>query len=997
MRLGQGRGLSRLTVGSVVDSKVDLAKRYPSRFISVEQSPSGVLPGRVVVKHLASSPPETAPFSFARPGEPHNTSVHMRPVTVVTFLWGDYGKTSWVTLKDNIATPKQRQVDSVTYINRLFRGIVRNYDGPFRFIVFVDATNKDVECLPGVEVREMSPPCWEGCLPKLWAFNCPANGIPVGERVIAHDVDTVITGSLNTMYQWQGGFICRENEHKAGEPGGGMLSFEAGTMNEVYELMQSDPSGFVSNTTWKGCRRYGKGGSERAVYIKYRKPDTFWQREFPGLMQNYNRPYSKLVDQAQKRDILDKSAVFVFGGPRCHDMPLACTIRKIWESGDKEFKVRLSRDMDKGGSLTQAMSAPFFDTQLQLGTLSAGIRFVGEGEEVDATITHDLAFKGPRILHQTMDSVGINPEQVEFMRQPRSYAFIRQSITRRSGGTVAPWGGMERPTPADVRDRIVTPWGFLGLQMRDKRKPFNYTDKQAARTARPNDVFFAGTVRYGTVRLGAQDHREAMLKVLEGMKGLNMDIVRGVNDKRPMGFEEYRKHLLDAKIVLSPWGLGESCIRDWEAILAGCLVIKPQSDGVESGLDIYAHDAGFLFYCKPDWSDLEEVVKAVLAKWPDTKARMKRREVVLREDDMQYVGRRLGRMLWHAMHADSPAPAEPLKESLKDVDMGKTIGILTEFGGRHRWYATACTEMGVKHKIIDITAPDWIDAVRSSGCDGFLVRPTARTTVENTLYDERVRVMVEDLGCTVYPEEKGMWVYESKRKMTYWCQANNVPHPQTWVFYDKDKALAFVKDCPLPLVGKRDLSSASSGIVLLKTHAEAAAYVKKMFTTGEAKEGYGDVRDVQWGNVILQQYLEGAKEWRIIRVGESYFGWRKLPGANGFNSGSHQAEWGPLPHDLLDAAKDITTRTGLTSVSFDFLLLPDGSWRVIEVQALFGHPYGEDGSGVNQQCFVDDKPGRYRYLAGTWQFEQGNFSRNNCSNLRVEALLRNLSKKEKTQ
>ena len=168
-----------------------------------------------------------------------------------------------------------------------------------------------------------------------------------------------------------------------------------------------------------------------------------------------------------------------------------------------------------------------------------------------------------------------------------------------------------------------------------------------------------------------------------------------------------------------------------------------------------------------------------------------------------------------------------------------------------------------------------------------------------------------------------------------------------------------------------------------------------MFGPGEPKTGYGDPRDVQWGNVVLQQFIADAIEWRIMRVGTCYFGWKKMPGESGFNSGSHKAEWGPLPEALLDATKEITQRTGLTSVSFDFLVTADGKWLVTEVQALFGHPYGEDGSGVNQQCFIDNKPGRYRYLANTWQFEEGNFSRNNCSNLRVEALLALLSTKGK--
>jgi hypothetical protein len=49
----------------------------------------------------------------------------------------------------------------------------------------------------------------------------------------------------------------------------------------------------------------------------------------------------------------------------------------------------------------------------------------------------------------------------------------------------------------------------------------------------------------------------------------------------------YNRELSDSKIVLSPFGWGELCLRDFEAVRAGALLLKPNMDHLETWPDIF--------------------------------------------------------------------------------------------------------------------------------------------------------------------------------------------------------------------------------------------------------------------------------------------------------------------------------------------------------------------------------------------------------------------------
>ncbi|MBV8884481.1 MAG: glycosyltransferase family 1 protein [Chroococcidiopsidaceae cyanobacterium CP_BM_RX_35] len=69
--------------------------------------------------------------------------------------------------------------------------------------------------------------------------------------------------------------------------------------------------------------------------------------------------------------------------------------------------------------------------------------------------------------------------------------------------------------------------------------------------------------------------------------------------------KEYYKELLRSKICVSPFGYGEICWRDFEAVLCRCLLVKPDMSHIKTEPDIFVPYKTYV-PVKWDYSDLEE-------------------------------------------------------------------------------------------------------------------------------------------------------------------------------------------------------------------------------------------------------------------------------------------------------------------------------------------------------------------------------------------------------
>jgi glutathione synthase/RimK-type ligase-like ATP-grasp enzyme len=309
------------------------------------------------------------------------------------------------------------------------------------------------------------------------------------------------------------------------------------------------------------------------------------------------------------------------------------------------------------------------------------------------------------------------------------------------------------------------------------------------------------------------------------------------------------------------------------------------------------------------------------------------------------------------------------------------LGIVKDKMLRHSYYEAACLELGVPYEVIDITGDDWIEQVRATDFDAYVVRPFVLDAAGKHLYDDRVRMLTEDLGKLVYPSPKSLWLYESKSRVAHWLEAHDVAAPKTWVFSDRQNALDFVATAEFPIVFKTDVGSEALGVEIVRDCQRAQRLIKKCFGRGYIPKR-GGPQDRQLGLVLFQEFIPNAREWRVVRIENSYFGHRK--GRKGdFHSGSKVIEFDTPPRELLEFVRDVTDRGNFSNMALDILEDETGTYRVIELHTYFGcnSPHVMAVNGV---------PGRYVHdpSQGIWRFEPGDeFNRNASCNLRIKDLL----------
>lgn len=311
------------------------------------------------------------------------------------------------------------------------------------------------------------------------------------------------------------------------------------------------------------------------------------------------------------------------------------------------------------------------------------------------------------------------------------------------------------------------------------------------------------------------------------------------------------------------------------------------------------------------------------------------------------------------------------------------LGVVKDRMLRHSYYEAACLELGIPYRVIDIDGADWMSGVTDGECAAFAVRPFVLTREGKAMYDDRVRIMAEELDTTVVPSVKNLWLYESKSRCAAWLAARQVAAPKTWVIHDRGKALDFVSKATYPLVFKLDIGASALGVEIVRDAQRAQALVRRCFGRGMSVPRH-DPRDRQRGMALFQEFIPDAREWRVIRIGDSYFGHRK--GKEGdFHSGTKLKEFETPPPRLLELAKQVTDLGRFDSMALDILEDASGKYYVLELQAYFG-------ASRSYQMLVNGEPGRllHNETDGAWRFEAGDFTRNAGCNLRVQHLYRQL-------
>jgi hypothetical protein len=104
------------------------------------------------------------------------------------------------------------------------------------------------------------------------------------------------------------------------------------------------------------------------------------------------------------------------------------------------------------------------------------------------------------------------------------------------------------------------------------------------------------------------NHRKGLSDKIQSLKNkYNM-----LTEKMP--FHDYVNNLWDSKILLSPFGMGELCFRDLEAMTFGTVILKPSHKKVDTLPNIMMDGETFIS-CEYDWADLVEKIDYILGNF----------------------------------------------------------------------------------------------------------------------------------------------------------------------------------------------------------------------------------------------------------------------------------------------------------------------------------------------------------------------------------------------
>lgn len=341
------------------------------------------------------------------------------------------------------------------------------------------------------------------------------------------------------------------------------------------------------------------------------------------------------------------------------------------------------------------------------------------------------------------------------------------------------------------------------------------------------------------------------------------------------------------------------------------------------------------------------------------------------------------------------------------IDRYHVAVLAVDHGDSELWEIALSRSPRFSFTSIDLSSHDWFEKCTETSYDMYVAKAPGQTNLQKQMFDERIYILHRYCHKPIYPSIQELEIYENKKYLAYWLKAHSVPHPRTWVFYERRDAEGFAKNVRVPLVAKVNIGSSGKGVRILRSRAELNSYVSLAFSKGikpyigpnfrtsslwaklrnvYKKKGLLHKRMVQYKSianesqsfVILQEYIPHTYEWRAVRIGKSYFAHKKIM-KNDKASGSLLKDYANPPLELMDFVKKVCTQTSLSSVSMDIFQTHDG-FLVNEIQTYFGQ---SDAF----QMKVDGKIGRYLDTPSGWVFEPGDYNGTESYDLRVEHLL----------
>ena len=197
---------------------------------------------------------------------------------------------------------------SSEYVNKLFRGISRNTSKEFLFTCYTD--NSDGISTPiSVKVLPFYTGDWHS---KIGLYNEKLYNPE--DQIFYFDLDTVITGNLDEIFEYRGDFIILRDFYRANGYGSGLMSWRPTAVNHMWKNFHGGK-----------CRNGDQGWCEE----QYPGADI-WQEEFPEKVISY-KVHIKDCGKIRNPNFTNNSGTLESSSIVCfHGKPLPHEVKEPW-------------------------------------------------------------------------------------------------------------------------------------------------------------------------------------------------------------------------------------------------------------------------------------------------------------------------------------------------------------------------------------------------------------------------------------------------------------------------------------------------------------------------------------------------------------------------------------------------------------------------------------------------------------------------------------------
>lgn len=258
------------------------------------------------------------------------------------------------------------------------------------------------------------------------------------------------------------------------------------------------------------------------------------------------------------------------------------------------------------------------------------------------------------------------------------------------------------------------------------------------------------------------------------------------------------------------------------------------------------------------------------------------------------------------------------------------------------------------------------------GCHAFMWR--WRHTRKHMQVARRLLPLVERyLGLPVFPDEQTAWHYDDKCAQAMLFDVLDIPHPETYLFFDQEEALAWsARHGEYPVVMKLATGASSINVKRIQGAEEAARWIRLLFIRGvhdlrprtswklrckeaarmarqKLKYGYNSLSlDVHKGYVLFQKFLpDNAFDTRVNVTGDTAFAYRRMNRPGDFRaSGSGLFDLDPSNVDtrFIRLAFETAGKLRMQSCSIDGLY-DNGTPVLVEVSYTYGQKFAHTCPG----------------------------------------------------